>query len=156
MPIQRQIGQHESDSKRAASRRGPVFPYLPGTLEVGLQPRSRIILRPGLNHRRWRQPVKWSASRSRPETKSRLRTKLHLRPKPLSRMNLRLRAIPPCCLRRIGEPALALGGNPTVLYALLSEPKLELALRYVDGVRRCELFCYKVRTAERTTSALCT
>ena len=50
MPIQRQIGQHESDSKRAASRRGPVFPYLPG------YPRGRVAATFTNNLAPWIEP----------------------------------------------------------------------------------------------------
>ena len=54
-----------------------------------------------------------------------------------------------------GKPTLALAEDPTVPWALFSEPRLALALRYVDDVRTRNLFCCKNRTAERTTSTLC-
>ena len=55
-----------------------------------------------------------------------------------------------------GEPTLALAGGPTVLYALFSEPTLALALPYADDVRTRDMaFCCKNKTAERTTSAIC-
>ena len=70
-------------------------------------------------------------------------------------MNNALAGNPTVLFARFGQPMFALTSDPSVVYTLLSEPLLALALRYFDGMRTRYPFYFQNRTAEWTTSALC-